>query len=785
MGLSFLTPLLLGGAALVAVPLVLHLIMRRKPVPHEFPALRFLRERAVANRRRLRLSHVLLLLLRMAALVLLATALARPVLRGAGWLAEGEGPVAAAFVFDTAPRMALREANQTRLERAGALARVLLGKLPAGSKVAVIDTAGGAATFSPTAAAAAARIERLAATPGAVPLPATIAEARRLLAGADLTRRELYVFTDCSHGAWDNAAPQPEPAAGDPAVLYVDVGATAPQNFALDAVDLSGERVSAGTALAVTVSASRVGPEATRPVAVEIRGDDGEYVRRGVKPVAWSAATPVQVDFDVAGLGPGTRQGRVLIEGSDDLDADDVRYFTVEIGAPARVIVAAPKPAARTAALLVQAIAPAALAKTGRARFEPEVIDVAALDTVSWDAAQGIVLLDPPPLPPQTWEALERWVAGGRGLVAWLGPAAGTAERFNSEASRRVLGGEIVRVWRSREGNYLAPATLDHPVLAAFRRVGDAVPWQDYPVARHWEFRADSAGPAVDGNEAEEGSTAAVVAAYRNGLPAIVERRIGSGTVVLVTTPVSQAATDPDAWSTLATGFEPWPFVILANETLLHAVDTSDSRNVLAGTPAVLHIERRDVPAAFVSTPAGDDFPAAVDQKRGTITVTATQLPGNYAVRAGGEVGGIAKGFSVNLPPAATDFARVPGDTLAAVLGAGHRLARTEDELVRDVNLERVGTELFPWMIVLAALAMAADWIVANRFYAPREGIDVAPGAAETFAVETAAAPAAELAPPPVPAADALAGATRPPPVPPQPLRPSPPPVPPPPRVPG
>ncbi|RLT20303.1 MAG: hypothetical protein DWI27_00685, partial [Planctomycetota bacterium] len=108
MGLSFITPMLLGGAALVALPLVLHLIMRRKPVPHDFPALRFLREKAVANRRRLQLSHIVLLLLRMAAIALVALALARPVLRGAGWLADGEGPVAAALVFDTAPRMALR-----------------------------------------------------------------------------------------------------------------------------------------------------------------------------------------------------------------------------------------------------------------------------------------------------------------------------------------------------------------------------------------------------------------------------------------------------------------------------------------------------------------------------------------------------------------------------------------------------------------------------------------------------------------------------------------------------
>ncbi|NBW96195.1 MAG: hypothetical protein EBR28_05595 [Planctomycetia bacterium] len=155
MGISFLTPMLLAGTALVAVPVILHLVMRRKPVRHDFPALRFLRERAVANRRRLRLNHLLLLLLRMAALALVAGALARPTLRGAGWLAEGEGPVAAVLVFDTAPRMLLREGNRSRLDEAAEMARVLFAKLPPTSTVAVLDTSGGAATFSPTLAAAA------------------------------------------------------------------------------------------------------------------------------------------------------------------------------------------------------------------------------------------------------------------------------------------------------------------------------------------------------------------------------------------------------------------------------------------------------------------------------------------------------------------------------------------------------------------------------------------------------------------------------------------------------
>jgi len=601
-------------------------------------------------------------------------------------------------------------------------------------------------------------VDRLAAVAPVMPLPAAIGAGARLLAtSGDSRHHELYVFTDCSHGAWDGAAPID--VGPNTSALYVDVSAGAPQNFAIESLDLGGEQLAAGTPLALSVGLVRSGPDAKRSVAVELLGSDGRYARRAVKPVAWKEGVVTQVDFEVTGLEPGVRQGRVVIDGADDLEADDARFFTVAVGAAAPVIVAAPEPAARTGLFVAEALAPAGLRRAGTARFVPTIVAVGGLSATDWRAARGIVLVDPPPLPAATWEALGGWVAEGHGLVIWLGPQAGTPERFDSEASRRVLGGRLVRVWRDPGGgNYLAPTALDHPILAAFRRMGDAVPWQDFPVTRHWEFVPDAPANEAGADAAVPGG-ATVVAAYRNGLPAILEHRVGLGTVVVVTTPVSQAAGDPDAWNTLATGFEPWPFVILANETLLHAIDTADERNVVTGEPAVLRIDRRDVAATFVRAPSGDDFPAAVDQKRGTVTVTATEQPGNYAVRAGGDVGGVATGFSANLSPAATDFRRVKADDLAAVLGPEQRLARTEAELVRDVNLERIGSELHGWMIALAALAMAADWIVANRFYAPRDDA-AGPTAAAAFAADAAPsavvmAPAA--APPAVPPPPAAA----------------------------
>jgi hypothetical protein len=728
MGLSFLSPLLLGGAALVAAPILLHLLMRRKPVPHPFPALRFLQERAVRNRRRLRLSHLLLLLLRVAAVLLVALALARPVLRGAGWLPDTEGPVAAAFVIDTAPRMAVRQGNQTRLDRAREMAEVLVEKLPGGSRLAVIDTSGTPAAFAGSLAEARDRMERLDLSAAARSLPEAITQARRLLASADLDRREIYVFTDCSRGAWEGASPADDTGLAC-SVLYVDVAADSVRNCAIDSLELSGVRLATGTPLVIEAAISASGVDGNRLVDVEVLADDGRYVRRGVKPATVGEDGRAAVTFELAGLEPGTRQGRVLLDGGDDLPADDVRSFTVEVGPPGRVLVAAAKPADRTGRLLVEALAPAPLRLAGTARFAPEVIDYAALDLTAWQGAEGVVLLDPPPLPDAVWVGLADWVAEGHGLVVWLGPAAGGPEAFNTPAAQRLLGGRIVRVWRSPDaGNYLAPTDLAHPLMAAFRRVGDEVPWQDFPVTRHWEFQ-----PAELVDEATDPPPAGVVVAYRNGLPAVTEHRVGQGRAVLVTTPVSQSAGDPEAWNTLATGFEPWPFLILANETLLFAIDHAADRNVVVGRPAVLPLGRRDVPTATVRTPGGDDFPVAIDRDTGRVTVTATLEPGNYTIRAGGAIDGVNDGFSANLDPAATDFRRLSPDELAALLGPDLRLARDAEELVRDVNRERVGTELFGWLILLAAAVMAADWIVANRFYAPRDESATAADVAAEF----------------------------------------------------
>ena len=83
--MSLLHPVLLGLLGLVAVPVILHFLMKQKPKKLLFPALRLIEMRRKTNVRRLRLRHVWLLLLRIAIIALLVIAIARPLVPAANY----------------------------------------------------------------------------------------------------------------------------------------------------------------------------------------------------------------------------------------------------------------------------------------------------------------------------------------------------------------------------------------------------------------------------------------------------------------------------------------------------------------------------------------------------------------------------------------------------------------------------------------------------------------------------------------------------------------------------
>src|SRR6478609_6262991 len=113
--ITFVTATLAAGAALAAIPVILHLFMRQTPKHVIFPALRLIRERQKRSKKRLRIKNWLLLLARMALLALMALALARPTIVSEASLGDQEVPTAMGLVFDTSLSMGYKPLDKTRL----------------------------------------------------------------------------------------------------------------------------------------------------------------------------------------------------------------------------------------------------------------------------------------------------------------------------------------------------------------------------------------------------------------------------------------------------------------------------------------------------------------------------------------------------------------------------------------------------------------------------------------------------------------------------------------------
>src|SRR4051812_18376895 len=133
----FLNSLMLFGLAAVAVPVIIHLLNKRKFERVVWAAMRFLQVSVEQNQRRIRVEDLILLILRCLLLALLALALARPVVRTVTSGMFGQAGVTSVILLDNSYSMGAVDGANTRFEQAKTAADQAIGSLPAGSSVAV------------------------------------------------------------------------------------------------------------------------------------------------------------------------------------------------------------------------------------------------------------------------------------------------------------------------------------------------------------------------------------------------------------------------------------------------------------------------------------------------------------------------------------------------------------------------------------------------------------------------------------------------------------------------
>ncbi len=434
-----------AGLACLAVPILIHLLMRRRRKPIRWAAMRFLEEAYRRTRKRLLIERWLLLALRCLALVLLAVALGRPALHAAGLDGPGARTVYL-IIDDSLASTALDASGQPALERHRAAARELMGELDGmrGDRVALISMSAPARgiVLGPSTDLAAVRrlLEQLEPT-----------DARADLQGAfDLVLEDMTASADdegldspasgqvvvAALSEWLDGTAETEGAlAGLPEdsaitllisppretpVTNVTLAGVSPVRGVAAADDLGGDRVQielerTGTAEAVSrvLLRRRTGAESwSTPIGETlVRWSQGQTVGRGV------------IVFDRSAAGEDAARGvalRAELDG-DDLPGDNVRYATVQQRPTLQIALAGATGLGR--ATSVADFGPAdwvrlALAPDAEASgLELRDLPAAGIERERLSDLNAIVLIEPDRVSAEGWSRLGDFVSRGGLLV--------------------------------------------------------------------------------------------------------------------------------------------------------------------------------------------------------------------------------------------------------------------------------------------------------------------------------------------------------------------------------
>ncbi len=554
--------------------------------------------------------------------------------------------------------MQYRRDKKTRLEAAQEFGQWLLEQLPPESQIAVCDSGMAPQSFDADRGLSKDRIGRLQIASNPRPLTRIIGEAARVLKKSELQAKEIYVLTDLSRASWpaeDTVYLQDRlKELTGVAVYLIDVGVTDPIDFALGDLNLSHQVVAAGTSVEIQTDIACRGPGGQRQVEVDMLADDGKMVEVSQQIKQLGSGETETLDFRIPAskLKPGTRQGVVRILGQDSLEADDERYFTVEVRPSWPVLIVAQPPVSDSAFYLASALA-------ASGRFKCDTIDYGELTTrteKSLESYAAVCLLDPPGLDAGVWQTLTDYAAAGHGVGVFLGRHAQPIAAFNSPAAQQLLPAQLAEQVPREDGEtYLAPQDYQNSILKPFAPSATRSPWSWFPVYRYWRV----------GDDLNAG--ASTIIKYNDRRPMLLQRTIGTGQiagrVLMTTTPFSDRGSRRDAWNVLPvdTEIKAWPFVILANQIVSALVGSSDQQlNYYAGVGTVLlpigDPNPQQVYALYTPNPKNNR--TLPRPEKAELTISGVEQVGNYQAQSTGEPRD-DRGFSVNLPARLTDLTRL------------------------------------------------------------------------------------------------------------------------------
>jgi hypothetical protein len=719
MSFGFLNLMMLAGLAGMAIPVLVHLISRRKHDVVHWGAMQFL-ELGRRTRRRIRIEEFLLLLLRMVLIALLAVALARPWAKG-GLFRRLDSSVRRdmALVVDGSYSMGWEEQAVTPHEAAVQWGHRFLDGLRGGDSVVLLDGRAPVRTLVEPLTGdldvARRQLDELPVPSGTSSVVASVTAAARLLSEGTNVEREIVLLTDGQAlgwlqedaRAWAQCRELLQAGAFPTRLWAVDVGprgVETPVNFMVERLKLTRELTVPGFPLRIETKVRQFGGQSTRrQVFLSV---NGQRLAEKTQTVSLPRDGEAPVSFEYRFPQVGAYLVSVSLE-PDNLPGDNQSDAAVQVqeGLPALLVDGRPgADPTQTAAFFAQS----ALSPSGSTA---SWVQTSVVDWRNWTAEQltgqqVVILCDVPRLTDEQLRAVREFVQRGGGLVVAPGEQLDVAVGNEGLAGGAdpLLPARFDSIQREGSGHpqdvNLVSDSLEVSWLRRFR-TENGVDLMEARFARWWRL-----APAETA-DSQAGIT--IAARLEGGDPFLIVRPCGQGTVAQLAVPFDSG------WSTLPSRND---FVPLLHELVFHLASRRSAFNVAAGMPLICEITPADRAETLVFIDPDSRQHPAVEEPSSPLRVRLDhpELPGVYrCVRADRLLDPIGY-FVVDFDRRESDLTPLSPEE-RETLKAEHEvrfvesLAAMQEELFRDES----PTELWQYALLGVLALLVAEVLMTRR----------------------------------------------------------------------
>ncbi len=533
MSVFFLHPIYLFGLLAASLPILIHLLNRRRLKRIRFPAVRFVLLSQKRISRSYRLRHWLLLALRTLAVACLALLLANPVLQTGAGLFAGGGPGSLVVLLDNSLSMSW-SGDGNGFKQAKQAARWLITALNDGDRAALIPTnLSGTESFRLKAEkdVLLRELEAMEISDGTANLPAALGKAYELL-NEPAGLKNIRLITDMGLTGWDQFSISSLKQI-DPSIPLTTIRIGRKQqspNGTIKEIRLGNPTVGVNMPLHVEATVANFGEVEIKDLLVQL-GLGGQS--REQKLVTVPPKGETTVNFQTQIHQAGSHIGQVTLK-KEGLTGNPRAHFTVEAQDKLRVLVVDGDPQTSLAQsetfFLVRALNPAG--ERDSSVFLPTTIIPEGLATAALEGYHVVILCNVARIPEAFLAKLQNYLRQGGGLMIFSGDRV-QPDDYNLklvQSSPPVLPMQI----RARQlgaeaaGEKIEKMNLAHPAL---RVLLDPILQDSVKSARVWGRLRTLA-------------TSATLISLADGEPLLIEQRFGAGRVLFFAATADRDWTD-------------------------------------------------------------------------------------------------------------------------------------------------------------------------------------------------------------------------------------------------